>query len=747
MNGHRADGMSAKEELETLVGVVENIIYSNKSNGYHVLEVSTEDSDLPRTVVGIFTQISEGDTIKVMGRWEIHQTYGKQLKAEYFERSEPTGKDAILRYLSSRAIKGIGPRTAKKIVERFGDETLEVLENNPEFLADIDGISPKKAEEIGKVYKEQFGMRNVIMFASEFFGSALAMKIYKQWGASAVDVIKQNPYALCENIDGIGFVKADKVAMSLGGAPDAPARISSGIKYILQFNALNNGHTFIPSKKLVEAAESLLGVSHEDAQAAYNKLLISCDIVTVEHAGVECTYLKEYCEAEKYICSKLDMLDKTVTSIGSEDISRFIEQTEYLSGIQYAAMQKKAISEAISCGVVILTGGPGTGKTTVIKAVIGIFRKIGLKVALAAPTGRAAKRMSEATGEEAKTIHRLLETEFGGSERSTFRRNKDNLLDENVIIIDESSMVDTLLMQALLQAIKPGSRIVLIGDADQLPSVGAGNVLNDLIQSERFSTVRLKEIFRQAKKSRIITNAHAINSGEYPVLSDKENDFFFLKREGEKEITDTIVSLCSERLPKSYGENIKDDIQVITPSRKGGAGTAVLNSALQFKLNPPSIRKKEKKTGNRVFREGDKVMQIKNNYDLIWTKDSQEGSGIFNGDIGFVSEIDSSNEKMTVDFDGRVTEYDFSMLEELEHAYAITIHKSQGSEYPVVIMPLFRYTPLLLTRELFYTAVTRAQRMVILVGSEEVAMMMVDNSRRPMRYTGIRYFMKKYMSE
>lgn len=734
------------EGLETLEGIVENIIYQNSENGYTVLDMSVEGDDLPKTVVGIIPQIAEGESIKVMGKWDLHSTYGKQLKVEYYERRQPIGKEAILRYLSARTIKGIGPKTAQRIVERFGDETLNVIESSPEFLADIDGISYAKAMEIGKIYKEQFGMRNVIIFASEFFGMATALKIYKKWGSSAVDIIKSNPYILCDGIDGVGFARADKVARSLGGAIDSPDRVRSGMKYILEFNAQNNGHTFIPKHKLLEAAANLLEVGENAVWNAYEELILNGQLKCVEHGRTECVYLREYYDAERYICSKLDLLAKTVPPLGEDNVARFIDGIEYETGIEYAPMQKKAIHEAVSSGVMILTGGPGTGKTTVIRAVIEIFRKVGLKVALAAPTGRAAKRMSEGAGQEAKTIHRMLEMEYPrGSSSPVYRKNRDNPIEENVIILDESSMIDTLLMSALLTAVKPGARIILIGDADQLPSIGAGNILNDLILSERFSTVRLKEIFRQARMSRIITNAHMINSGEYPILTDKSNDFFFISRQNDTDIKDAVVSLYTVRLPKSYGEEIKEGIQVICPSRKGMVGTAMLNSELQKSINPPDSLKKEKKQGERVFREGDKVMQIKNNYDLEWEKGGREGSGIFNGDIGVIKSISHAEEKMTVDFEGRIVRYDFCMLEELEHAYAITIHKSQGSEYPVVIIPVFKNTPLLLTRELFYTAVTRAQKMVILVGQEEIVNMMVDNSRRPNRYTGIRFIMKEYM--
>ncbi len=733
-----------KDDLIEINGIVEHVTFHNEDTGYSVLVLSTDDGDFI-TAVGILPFISEGEGIRALGKWEVHGTYGDQFRVEYYEKRLPDDEESILRYLSSRAVKGIGPGTAAKIVSMFGRDTFEVMEHNPEFLAQVNGISMKKALEIGRNFKAQFGMRSVMMFASEFFGPGIAVRIYKRWGSAAIDQIRLNPYILCEEIAGVGFERADKVAQSLGLDGDNPDRIRAGTRYVLQYNARSNGNVYLPKDKLIAAVAQLLLVNGATVETELETLLVMSAVKNITVDGEEAIYLTEYYEDEKYVAMKLDLLDKMAGGIDEGDGERMISIIEAENGIVYANMQKKAMLAAICSGVMVLTGGPGTGKTTVIRGLIRIFESFGHEIALCAPTGRAAKRMSEATGREAKTIHRMLEMEFDGGENPKFHRNADNLLEQNVIIVDEVSMVDTRLMAALLRAIKPGARLLLIGDADQLPAVGAGNVLEDIIDSHRFETVCLKEIFRQAEQSRIITNAHIINAGQYPVLTDKKSDFFFISRSREEDIAGTVASLWHTRLPKAYGEEMREMIQVITPTRKGMAGTESLNATLQTLLNPPSPDKKEKKIGARVLREGDRVMQIRNNYDIHWSRpDGTHGAGVYNGDIGVLSELDHFNERAVVVFDDREAEYEFSSLEELEHAYAVTVHKSQGSEYPVVILAAGGFIPRLFTRELLYTAVTRAKKMVIIVGSEETVQAMVDNNLRPRRYTGLCNWLQAY---
>lgn len=724
-------------DLLELEGVIDSVTYHNEENGYSVCDLAVDDNTLV-TVVGIMPFIAVGETIRAMGKWETHAQYGRQFKIEYFEKQMPETVGSILKYLSSRAVRGIGPASAKKIVDMFGTETFDVLENHPDILATVPGISLRKAKEISENFKMQFGIRSVMMFCRDFFGPATAVRVYKRWGGSAIDVIRENPYALCDEIYGIGFERADRIAQSLGVEADSAFRVEAGVKFFLSYNAANNGHVYLPQQKLVPAAAQLLGVSEEKVEAAIAALLSRRQLIADTRGGRTCLYLKKYYEAENYTAVKLDLIDRMCETLSDENVSRFIQMIELEDGITYAALQKKAIRYAVTHGVMVLTGGPGTGKTTVIKAVLRIFDSMHMEVSLAAPTGRAAKRMSEATQREAKTIHRLLEMEYSDDNEPKFHRDDTNQLDEDVLIIDEASMIDTMLMASLLKAVKPGAHLILIGDADQLPSVGAGNVLNDIIASERFNTVALTEIFRQSNASLIITNAHLINSGELPELYSKSSDFFFIRRPSDDEVARTIVDLCLYRLPKTYGESIRDSIQIISPSRKGGAGTIVLNQMLQQALNPPAREKTEKKVRDLVFRVGDKVMQVKNNYDISWTRGETEGIGIFNGDIGVIREIDLANENMTIFFDDREAVYDFTMLDNLEHAYAVTVHKSQGSEYPVVIIPMYGFSPRLMTRNLLYTAVTRAQEMVILVGREEIVANMVHNNRLALRYTGLR---------
>jgi exodeoxyribonuclease V alpha subunit len=733
-----------KNELVSIEGTVEKIIYHNEENGYVVCEMLAFSDEL-YTVCGNMPYLAVGETIKALGDFVTHPQFGRQFRVEYYEKQLPSNATAILKYLASGTIKGIGPVTARHIVDTYGDDTFDVLENHPEWLSDINGISARKAKEIGETFKAQFGMRNVMAFCRQYFGPATAVKIYKRWGCSAVDVINKNPYVLCDEIHGIGFEKADAVAKSLGFKSGSDERIGAGIKFVLQHNLYQNGHVFLPYEKLIETSAKLLGCDTDKADDVLAYLIESRELVLVREPGLKCVYLPDVYDAETYIARKLDIMEQVNHSLDTDNLLELVKKAELENGIQYEELQKRAIKEAVANSVFVLTGGPGTGKTTVVRAIIRIFSSMGLDIALAAPTGRAAKRLSEAACMEAKTIHRLLEMQFAPDEQSVFVRDEANPLDEDVIIIDESSMIDVFLMSGLMRAIKPSARLVLIGDADQLPPVGPGYVFRDIIESDRFSTVTLTHIFRQAQESLIVTNAHAVNNGVYMDLSKKDADFFFLPRMDDEETASTVVGLCAKRLPKTYGLTAFNGIQIITPSKKGVNGTEMLNASLQTALNPPSMEKREKKVRDIILREGDKVMQIKNDYDIEWTRDDNtEGTGVFNGDIGVIEEINPSAERVTVLFDDRRAVYDFSMLDELELAYAITVHKSQGSEYPIVVIPLYKYSQRLLTRNLLYTALTRAQKMVVLVGDEEVSRRMIENNRRTKRYTGLPFIFSKY---
>ena len=735
-----------RDSLTQLKGTVEHIIYCNEDNGYTVMDVGLEDDVI--TACGVMPYVDEGDSLILWGNWTHNPKYGRQFKVEQYEREMPADSAAILRYLSSRAIKGVGPKLAERIVARFGDETLDVMENHPEWLADIQGISRKKAEEITEDFRAKAGIRSAMMFFRDYFGAAMTVRIYKQWGSGAVDIARKNPYRLCDEVDGIGFERADQMAMSLGLDPQGEDRIMSGVKYLLTSNAAQNGHVCLPREKLTEAAVQLLNTDPHRVANAVEAQLDLGRLVCRRFEGKEYIYDAATDQQERYVAEKLLLLDKLCPAVEMHDVNRFIQREEREQGMTYAAEQKRAICDALSHGVMVLTGGPGTGKTTVVHALLHIFQSMDMSVALCAPTGRAAKRLSESTSMEAKTIHRLLEMEFEeGAGHGRFRRNEQDLLEEAVVIVDEASMVDCALMCSLCKAVKPGARLILIGDADQLPSVGAGRIMGDIIDSGRFATVRLTEIFRQARESLIVTNAHAINEGTYPNLTVKNNDFFYLYRRTDREIAETVVDLCKTRLPRTYGKATEGGIQIITPSRKGEAGTENLNRLLQAALNPPERGKRELKFRETTYRVGDRVMQTKNNYDIEWESsdgvDQTAGSGVFNGDIGTVVFIDTVEREMVVRFDDKEATYTGEMLDELEHAWAVTVHKSQGSEYPFVIVPMYGAPRPLLTRNLLYTAVTRARRMVILVGREDIVHTMVDNNRQSMRYTGLAYRLAK----
>jgi len=733
--GIYVDGLNI---AETLRGTIEGVVYRNDANDYTVLEISTEDGALV-TAVGIISSPSEGETVSLLGQWVYHKEFGKQFSFTAYEKTLPKEIDGIIQYLSSRTIKGVGPVTALKIVNKYGTDTFDVIENHPEWLADIPGITLKKAASISESFRAQSELRNVMMFFKDYMALGEINRVYKRLGASAVGIIRDNPYILCEGDYSLPFDKVDKIAASFGFALDREERILAGVNYVLLYNASVNGHTCLPREKLIAASSEVLGIAESHVADMIDYFISADDLRQYIIDGTVYVMTREVYEAEEFIARKLRDMELELIRIGSADIAGLIEGVEACSNIRYADMQREALFRSLGGAVTVITGGPGTGKTTIVKALITIFDNLGLKTVLAAPTGRAAKRMSEATSAEAKTIHRLLEMERTETEMSRFNRNSRTPLDEKVVIVDEASMIDLGLMEALLHAMRRGSRLILIGDSDQLPSVGAGNILDDLISSGAVHTVRLTEIFRQSGESLIVTNAHNINNGIAPTLTATDKDFFFVRREDERSIPDTVASLITERLPKAYGAAIRDEIQIITPSKRGSGGVDVLNRELQTRINPPAKFKREKQAHSVIFREGDKVMQVVNDYEIEWEKNGVEGIGIFNGDIGIIEQIDLHDHYMKIRFDDRLVHYDFDRLDELELAYAITVHKSQGSEYPVVIIPMYDCPPMLMTRNLLYTAVTRAKRMVILVGRSDVPSRMVKNNRELHRYTTLSY--------
>ncbi len=725
-------------QLEELCGVVEDVTYRREDTGFTVMDIFADDEYV--TVVGVLPELSEGESVRLRGTWGYHATFGKQFKAQLCERSMPSSSADLLRYLSSGAVRGIGPATAKKIIERFGENSFDVLENQPERLADIKGISLKKAKDISKIFNEQFAVRQ-IMISLERFGMTTheCLEAYKLYGANAVDMIKANPYALCSDIVGMGFERADAIASALPEPPDRAYRVSAGIVHVVKYN-LNNGHTCVPRKKLIAPSSGLLEADEDTIEAAIDALVESGRLISQMMNGKEFLFLPQIYSAEKLAAQRILVMTKFPPA-GRVTVEEDIEKIEKEENIHYESKQREAILTAANKGILILTGGPGTGKTTALNGILKLFELDGIDVALTAPTGRAAKRMSEITGKEAKTIHRLLEVEWDKHDRPYFSRNARNPISAGAVIVDELSMVDISLFASLLDALPLGCRLIMVGDSDQLPAVGAGSVLHDLILSGVLPVVELKEVFRQAMKSRIVTNAHKIVSGQMPELHDKNNDFFFMKRNSAYDTAATVAELCTVRLPKAYSYSPINDIQVLCPSRKGETGTVSLNKRLQAVINPPSPQKKELQSGSRIFREGDKVMQIKNNYNIIWTKDSEEGTGVFNGDIGTVKKIDKANGCLAVWFDDKEAVYSTDNLQELEHAYAITVHKSQGNEFNAVVIPVMGVVPQLCYRNLLYTAVTRAKKLMVMVGSEKQIRDMVENNTRSKRYSALKFFL------
>ncbi len=721
-------------------GMVEDIIYTNQANGYTVCDIRCGKEII--TAVGYMPFINSGESVKASGKWVSHPDYGDQFKVELYEKVMPKTADAIEKYLSSGIVKGVGPATAARIVAKFGTETLDVINTNPQRLSEIKGISLDKANTIGQVLNEQRGLREVVMFLQEYgINPSICVKIHKAYAETAISRIKENPYCLCEDIFGIGFKTADRIAMKLGIDPSSKFRVKSGIKYLLA-HAASNGHTYLPENDLRERAQILLDIERNRLDDGLISLIFDKTVVTERCNDMNHVYLSSFYNAEQSVCKRLLELAQTRFHSNLHDFDEKLEKLETEEGIVLAQMQREAVREAMASGVLVITGGPGTGKTTIIKSIIRLLTGEGHKVSLAAPTGRAAKRMSDATGFEAKTIHRLLEIGYtGDDDELLFQRNENNPIEADVIVIDEMSMVDILLMNHLLKAVPAGSRLILAGDADQLPSVGAGSVLEDMIGCGVIKTVRLTEIFRQAGESMIIINAHKINKGEMPFLNTKDKDFYFVNRRGMDPVVHTVVDLCSRRLPDSYGFDPMKDIQVLSPTKKSPAGVMNLNLELQKVLNPANGKKAEKASRDFVFREGDRVMQVKNNYLLRWERMGNkqiDGTGVFNGDVGVILKIDDEAQFVEVLFDDeRLVQYDYSILDEIEPAFAVTIHKSQGSEFPVIVMPVFPGPPVLMTRNLLYTAVTRAKELVVLVGDEDSLQKMVENKRETLRYTGL----------
>ena len=729
-------------EKETINGFVEKVVYRNTENGYTVVNISVEGDDVVCT--GYFSDITEGDQIIAEGSFVEHKQYGIQFTVTSYEIKEPETSVAMEKYLGSGIIKGVGPALSAKIVKKFGDETFNIIEREPERLAEIKGITEKKAIEIGSQFEEKKEFRNAMIFLNQYgVSNALAMKIYKEYGIKVMKIVRENPYRLADDIAGVGFKTADEIALRMGFSPESSMRMKAGISFALSM-AASNGHTYLLYEDLYEESKRLLGISEAEFESDIYELTIERKIVLKEVKGERRVYNNNLYYMELTVARKL--LDLNAKSENNYKVMEAkVKEVEAKTGIKLGDLQRKAVYEAVESGLVIITGGPGTGKTTTINAIIKLFEMQNMEILLAAPTGRAAKRMTETTGMEAQTIHRLLELngnpEEGGSMR--FERNELNPLEADVIIIDEMSMVDIYLMYSLLKAVTVGTRLILVGDVNQLPSVGPGKVLKDIISSEKFNVVRLSEIFRQAAESDIITNAHKINAGQSIRLDNKSKDFFMLSMSSSIQIQRALVSLIAEKLPP-YVNATKYDIQVLTPSRKGELGVENLNKILQQYINPPSTDKRERQWGEVIFRENDKVMQIKNDYQIEWkivTKKGltiKEGSGVFNGDCGIIREINEFAGTVTVEFDeGKLVEYTGATLEELELAYAITIHKSQGSEYPAVIIPLLNAPRPLLNRNLLYTAVTRARKCVTIVGSENSVNEMIQNESEMKRNSGL----------
>ncbi len=726
------------EELTAWEGTVHSIIFQNAENGYTVLRLLTEEGEVV-TVVGCIPCVAPGEHLAVSGVWETHPQHGEQLRAVELERSLPEDEEEIFSYLASGICKGVGPATARRIVDRFGPETLDILEREPERLSLIKGITAKKAQEIAAGFRQHMGLRRLMDFLARYqLPPVLAMQLRQMYGDGALEMVQANPYLLSGDSCGVEFSLTDEIAMSMGIASDSDERLQAAVTFELSHNE-NNGHVFLPRNKLVAATCQLLECGPELAERALDALTERGAVVQEQVANVEACYLRRLWEAEVSACRRLGGL-LAAEADESRAAERTVEEIQREQGITYAPQQRQAVELAARTGVLILTGGPGTGKTTTVRGIVALFQKMGLDIVLAAPTGRAAKRMSELTGVEAQTVHRLLGMNWNeAAHQVTFQKSEKEPLEADAVIVDEMSMVDISLFSALLRALRPGTRLVLVGDADQLPSVGAGNVFSDLIRSGRVETVFLREVFRQAEQSAIIRNAHAVNTGEPPRLTNDQEDFFFLCRRDADRAVSTVVELCRTRLPEKMGVPA-DQIQVLTPTRKGPSGTINLNRCLQEALNPRKADKREILWGDRLFREGDRIMQTRNDYDVLWEKaDGTMGTGMFNGDVGKIVQIDDAGEWLAMDFDGRAAIYGAEMLNEVDLAYAMTVHKAQGSEYRCVVMAAMPAAQSLMVRGVLYTALTRARELLIVVGDDAAVRAMAANDRQQRRYSGLRW--------
>lgn len=736
--------------MERIEAIADETVFRNDENGYTVLIVKCGKTRV--SAVGILPPIAVGEKLAIGGEWVEHPIYGKQIKVQTCEIEKPTTLSGIEKYLSSGMIRGIGPATAKLLIKAFGEETLDVLYAQPERLLDVPGIGAKRAQMIQESYAEQAQQREAMVFLQSYgITPSLSVRIFKRYGENVKQVVTKNPYRLVEDIEGIGFRTADRIAASLGVERDSEFRIGAGIKYTLAEATGSAGHCYLPREELVANARQMLGNEEEAINHVLDSLILSRDIAAQvlpeqDADGCVACYQMQTYRAENEVARRLKELIDAMPESASEEIGAQIDELERMEGIALHAQQRKAIETAVNSGMTVITGGPGTGKTTIIKCIIKLLSVHG-EIALAAPTGRAAKRMSEACGMEAKTLHRMLE--YGGEE-GEFARSQDNPLEMDTLIIDEMSMVDIFLMRSVLRAVVPGTRLIMVGDSDQLPSVGAGNVLSDILSSGVVPSVELTEIFRQDEKSMIVYNAHRINHGEAPRLNAKGSDFFFERAASPGDAAKRIVELCAVRLPKFLDLDPVRQMQVLSPTKKGECGVFALNQLLQERFNPAAPHKAERTRGDTIFREGDKVMQTRNNYQLEWEKEGvfgwEKGQGVFNGDIGFVTEIDQQERTLRVQFDDeRVALYEGTDVEDLELAYCISVHKSQGSEFPVVVMPAVGGPPMLLTRNLLYTAVTRARRMVMIVGREAAIDQMIRNVNTRKRYSALSWRLTQLM--